>query len=391
MPIQRLKDFIKLESKSSALLLGAVFFAIFLANSPWRSFYENLIEYPLHFSGGPFEAATSLKLIVNDGLMTIFFLLISLEVKRGFLVGELNSIKKAALPLIASLGGILSAAMVYLLIHLGLGGATSIKGWAIPTATDIAFSSAILLLLGRAVPRSLRLLLTTLAIIDDLLAIFIIAIFYSVGFQIFYLLLGIFCFLGLFLLNRFRLLGLYGQIGLSILLWFCILKSNVSPPLAGVLIGLTVPLGDKKREGYSPLQNLEAVLHPWVSFGILPLFVFVNGGLNLLQTNFAMFYHPLTLGIIAGLFLGKQGGVFAACWFSTKAKLTHLPDGLSWQQIYGMSVLTGIGFTMNLFIGFLAFPNDLDSLNMVKLGIFTGSFLSAVVGFFILKRTLKRK
>jgi len=389
MAINLLKEFVKLESKSSVLLLLAVFMAVALANSPWSWVYAAWIEHPFAFSLSHFQAHFSLASIVNDGLMTVFFLLISLEVKRGFLIGELNSRKKAALPFIASFGGILAAALVYLLINRD--SPESVQGWAIPTATDIAFSSAILLLLGKAVPRSLRLLLTTLAIIDDLGAILIIAIFYSAHFQIFYLLLAICCFLILLFLNRSGIARLPLQLGLGFLLWFFILQSHISPPTAGVLIGFTVPLAASPDGSGSPLQKLELALHPWVSYLILPIFVFVNGGLSLAHTTLSMFLNPLTLGIILGLFIGKQIGVFTSCWLAARSKLARLPDGLTWAHLYGMSVLTGIGFTMNLFIGVLAFPEDLARLNLVKLGVFSASFLSASCGYFILRRVTRRK
>lgn len=389
MPINLLKDFIKLESKSSVLLLMAAFLAVVVANSPYGESYATILEYPLQFPLPYLQFTTSIKLLVNDGLMTLFFLLISLEVKRGFLIGELNSRKKAALPFIASLGGILSAALVYLFVNAGLTATT--KGWAIPTATDIAFSSAVLMLLGRAIPRSLKLLLTTLAIIDDLVAIIIIALFYSVNFQILYLLLSLLCFIALLLLNKMAVIQRSLYIILGICLWLCILKSNISPPMAGVLIGLTIPLQAKGKALLSPLEKLEKVLHPWVSFGILPLFVLVNGGLSLVKTTPDMFLNPLTLGIILGLFLGKQFGVFTSCWLAVKIKLAKLPDSLTWRQLYGMSVLTGIGFTMNLFIGFLAFSNEPDTLNLVKLGVFSGSLLSAITGYWLLKRTINIK
>jgi NhaA family Na+:H+ antiporter len=389
MPINMLKAFIQLETKSSVLLLAAAFLAIILANSPFGVFYERLIDFSFSFVLPYFSFTTSLKLLVNDGLMTLFFLLISLEVKRGLLIGELNSSKKAALPFIASLGGILAAALVYLVVNLG--SLETTKGWAIPTATDIAFSSAVLLLLGRSVPSSLRLLLTTLAIIDDLVAIVIIAVFYSVNFHILFLLLALFCFLTLFVLNKLNITRCYLPLIFALLLWFCILESNISPPLAGVLIGFTLPLKVRGKASLSPLENLEKALHPWVSFGILPLFVFVNGGLSLIKTTPEMFLNPLTLGIMLGLFFGKQLGVFTACWLAVKTKLAKLPDNLSWPHLYGMSILTGIGFTMNLFIGFLAFSNDSEALNLVKLGVFSGSLLSAITGFCLLKRLAKSK
>jgi len=388
MPINALKKFVNLESKSSILLLVSALCAVLIANSPWNLNYEYFINYSLGFSLPYFQVSTTVKLLVNDGLMTLFFLLISLEVKRSMLIGELNSRKKASLPLIASIGGVLGAALVYLIINYGL--ETSIRGWAVPTATDIAFSSAVLLLLGRSVPKSLRLFLSTLAIIDDVIAIIIIALFYSVDFQILFLLLAVFCFIGLLLLNKLRLVRYELYVVLGMLLWICIEKSHVSPPMAGVLLGISLPLHSKKKDAVSPLEKFEEMLHPWVSYGILPIFVFVNGGLFLLDTQVSMLFNPITLGIILGLFLGKQAGIFTFCRMAVLAKVAKLPDDVSWRQMYGLSVLGGIGFTMNLFIGFLAFADSVENLNLVKLGVFSASILSAIVGYVILRSTVAK-
>jgi NhaA family Na+:H+ antiporter len=383
MPINRFREFIKLESKSSILLLIAAVIAICISNSPWSSVYTDFINYPLILSFQQGQLTTSIKLLVNEGLMTIFFFLIGLEIKRGVLIGELNSRKKVLLPFLASVSGMLMAALIYLAIN-GTVAATS-SGWAIPTATDIAFSSAVLMLLGKAVPGSLRLFLTTLAIIDDLIAAVIIALFYSSNFHILFLLLAMVCLLILFFFNKIGITQYFLYLVFGALLWFFVLQSDISPAVSGVLVAFTIPLRPLGKNLPSLLETLENNLHPWVAFCILPLFVFVNAGLSFTGIHLAMFYDPLTLGIILGLFVGKQVGVFGACWLAVKAKIAKLPDGIDWYQLYGMAVLCGIGFTMNLFIGFLAFRDNANYLNLVKLGILSASLLSAVVGYWILR------
>lgn len=386
MPINKmLQEFIKLESKSAMLLLSAVFLAMVICNSPWGGLYQQWINNHLSFRFSQFQVNISIQLFVNEVLMTIFFFMIGLEMKREILVGEMSSQRKAILPLIASISGMLMAGLIYLMIN----GSTSptAQGWAIPTATDIALSSSVLGLLGRSVPPALRLFLTMLAIIDDVIAAAIIVIFYSHDFHILFLLLSVLCLLMLFLLNRMRTAKYFLYVIWGTLLWFCMLEADISPAVSGVLIGFAIPMHARLsgKHGVSLVQQLEKSLHPWVSFLILPLFVFVNAGFSLTHFNVAMFFQPLTLGVICGLLLGKQLGIFSSCWFAVKAKIAYLPRGISWRQLYGMSILCGMGFTMNLFISFQAFPHREDYLNLVKLGILTAAVLSAILGYSILR------
>lgn len=389
MPFHYLQKFIKFEAKSSLLLLLAALLAIVVSNSRFSQHYLFFINYPLTVDIQVIHLESSLKLFVNEVLMTFFFFLIGLEIKREVLIGKMSSGKKILLPFIASISGILMAALTYLIIN-GTASATT-HGWAIPTATDVALSSAVLILLGKSIPTALRLFLTILAIIDDVIAAAIIAIFYSNNFHILFLLLAILCTLLLFLSNRIAVYRFLLSVVMATLLWLCIYAADISPAVAGVLIAFTIPLKGKNQNRHqqqyqhSTYHRLEAKLHPWVAFVILPIFVFVNAGLSFEHLHLAMFFEPLTLGIILGLFLGKQIGIFGSCWLAVKAKMAYLPEGIRWQQFYGMSVLCGIGFTMNLFIGFLAFPPSTGYFDLVKLGILTASSLSAVVGYGVLR------
>lgn len=314
--------------------------------------------------------------------MTFFFLLISLELKREFLIGELKTRDKALLPFIASIGGMGMAALTFLIINYKI--IENQVGWAIPTATDVAFASSILMLLGKSVPRSLKIFLLALAITDDFGAVVIISIFYTHQPDMIFLLTAILVFVLLIILNLAGIINKSIYVIFGIILWMLIFKAHINPPLAGVLIGFTIPL-KTHHDSESSLQQLEKTLHPWVVFGILPLFAFVNGGLSLTGLNLQSFINPLTLGIMLGLFFGKQIGVFSACFIAVKLRVATLPSYTNWKHIYGLSLLCGIGFTMNLFIGFLAFSNNPVYLNLMKLGIFSSSIISSISGYAVLK------
>lgn len=349
--------------------------------------YFALFKEPIIISAYIYRFETSIDHIINDGLMTFFFLLVTLEVKRELLVGELNSIAKALLPLIAAIGGMLLPAILYL--SLNMNHVVAVRGWAIPTATDIAFSLAILMLLRSYVPASLKIFLTALAIIDDLGAIIIIAIFYTYKLQALYIFLALLCVLILLLLNWIGITRFVAYLIVGILLWLFVLKSGVNSTIAGVVLGFFIPLKSRNKN-YSPLKKLEHSLEPWVSYGVLPLFAFANTGLSFLDVKLSTVLHSVTLGIFLGLFIGKQLGIFLACWIAIKIKLAKLPDAINWCHLYGLSLICGIGFTMSLFIGDLSFPNYQSIYeNYVKLGVLSGSILSGITGYLILRITNK--
>ncbi len=322
---------------------------------------------------------------VNDGLMAIFFMLVGLEVKREVLEGELSSLSTAALPAIAALGGMAMPAAVY--IACNWGGGETLRGWAIPTATDIAFSLGVLALLGGRVPRALKVFLLALAIIDDLGAIIVIAAFYTEQLSSVALALAA---VGIAVLAALNLLGVarrapYVLVGVAV--WVCVLKSGIHATLAGVAVGLAVPLHAKG--GSSPLRDLEDVLHPWVAYGVLPIFAFANAGLRLGDVAPADLLHPVNLGITLGLFLGKQVGVIGSVWAAVRLRLGTLPEGVGWCQMYGLALLTGIGFTMSLFIGTLAFPGEGYDVD-VRLAVLIGSLASAISGLLVLRLCARR-
>lgn len=371
-----LNHFIQLETSGGILLGIATFAALFLANSPLHNYYQNLLAYT--FSLGKLHI--SFLHFINDGLMTVFFFLVSLEIKRELIQGELNSLQKALLPTMAAIGGMVVPALFYLLINHGHPDHT--PGWAIPMATDIAFSLGVLSLLNNRIPRSLKIFLTALAIIDDLGAIIVIAIFYTQQIGWVYLTLAFVCLIGLIVLNYYGVNRFIPYVLLALPLWFCILSSGVHATIAGVLFGLTIPLHNLKKQP-SLLNRLEHQLHPWVAYGILPIFAFANAGLSFTGMHWETLLHPLPLGIIVGLFLGKQVGIFGASWLAVKAKWAKLPYQANWQHVYGTALICGIGFTMSLFIANLAFI-DGESTSLVRLGVLTGSVLSGIFGYFVL-------
>lgn len=384
MRIKFLHKFIQLEASGGISLGIATLLALILANSAWKNYYQACINFTI--SIGPNIHFSFLHLI-NDGLMTIFFFLVSLEIKRELVQGELNTLTKALLPTIAAIGGMIVPALFYLLINHGY--PQLVSGWAIPMATDIAFSLGVLSLLGKHIPVALKIFLMALSIIDDLGAIIVIAVFYTQQIGWLYLFLALLTFLGLILLNYYKVQRFLPYCLLGIALWILILDSGIHATIAGVLFGLTIPLSSSNKNFNSLLHHLIHQLHPWIAYGILPLFAFANAGLSFSNINLATFLHPLPLGIIVGLFFGKQLGIFGASWLAVKTKLAKLPYQVNWWHIYGTALICGIGFTMSLFIAGLAFgENELSSL--IRLGVFTGSILSGIAGYSILSLLRKK-
>lgn len=369
------------------LLCLAALLALIFANTSLNSQYELFKSIPVVFQAGSFVIDKPLLLWINDGLMAIFFLLIGLEIKRELVEGHLSSRDKAILPAIAAIGGLAVPALVY--AYLNWNDAIAINGWAIPAATDIAFALGIIMILGNRIPTSLKVCLVAIAIIDDLAAVIIIALFYTAEISMQSLLLaglGL-AIAGFMNWRKVTNLGPYVIVGLFI--WACVLKSGVHATLAGVALGLLIPLKTKNDDGKAPLKVMEHALHPWVAFGVIPIFAFANAGVSFKGITLETFMQPITLGIMLGLFLGKQVGVMALTWIACSLKICRLPEGVTWAQYYGMALLTGIGFTMSLFIGTLAFT-DVDMATPVRLGVLAGSVLSAITGITVLLLTTKR-
>ncbi len=382
MPARMIRNFLQMESAGGITLMFAALLALIASNSPLASLYTSMLETPFTIALGELALSKAVLLWINDGFMAVFFLLIGLELKREILEGQLSSIDQIALPAIAAIGGMAIPALVFTGINWGEG--ANMDGWAIPTATDIAFALGIMALLGNRVPLSLKILLTAIAIFDDLGAIIIIAFFYTAELSLISLALAAAALVGLFLLNRLGVTAKTPYILIGIILWVCVLKSGVHATLAGVALGFAIPLKGKTEESKSPLKNLEHALHPWVAFMILPVFAFANAGVSLQGITLETIFAPLTLGIAAGLFIGKQLGVFSFIWIATKSKICRLPKGITWRQIYALALLTGIGFTMSLFIGGLAFE-DPAVAGQVRIGVLSGSVLSAIAGYCLLR------
>lgn len=381
-----IEEFIEKESSSGILLIIATVLALILSNSVLAPMYQSFLYIPVEIRIGALELDKSLYLWVNDGLMAIFFLLIGLEVKRELLEGHLSSVRQAMLPGIAAIGGMLVPALVYVAFNYNNPEPIAMDGWAIPTATDIAFALGILSMLGSRVPVSLKLFLMALAIIDDLGAIVIIALFYTSELSTLSITVAFFALLGLMFLNYMGVAKKAAYFIVGLVLWVSVLKSGVHATLAGVALAFTIPL-NSTREGVhvSLLKELEHDLHYWVAFFILPLFAFVNAGVNVTDISMEQMAGPVPLGIMLGLFLGKQIGVFGFSYIAIKLKLAALPEGSNWAHLYGVSVLTGIGFTMSLFITSLAFVDEQVFQHTDKLAILIGSFVSGVLGYMVLK------
>ncbi len=382
------KWFFKLEAASGLILLIAAIIALFISNSNFGLFYFNLLDTHISIGFKNFILDLSFLHWINDVLMAIFFFVVTLEIKREFIQGELSKPKQALLPIIGAIGGMAVPAIIYIIINFKTG--ETIRGWAIPSATDIAFSIGVLSLLGSRVPISLKVFLTALAIIDDLGAIIIIAFFYSSQLHFTYLFLMLFSFLILIFLNKIGVIKFIPYLIVGIFLWFFTHGSGIHATISGVLLACTIPHKNLEKDN-SLLLKLEHILSPYVAFGIMPLFAFANAGVILENVSMSTILSPVPLGIILGLFLGKQIGVFLFSYFSIKLKIAEMPSNSNWIKFYGVGILTGIGFTMSLFVGNLAFINDSSYLDGVKIGVLTGSILSALVGYLLLLIVTKNK
>lgn len=380
MPLRKVRSvfqrFVAYEASGGLVLMGSAALGLIVANSIFAGQYEEILH---HKVGG-----LSVLHWINDGLMALFFLLVGLEIKREMLVGELNSWPRRALPMVAALGGMIVPALIYVAINYQ--SPETMRGWAIPTATDIAFALGVLSLFGSRIPKSLKVFLTSLAIMDDLGAILIIAIFYTADLSMQALGLAVLAAAVLFAFNYFGVKRLTPYLIVGVLLWVAMLFSGIHATLAGVVLALAIPLGDVTaghKHGTAPLHRLENGIGPWVAFLVVPIFGFANAGVSLAGVSTEMLLAPVSLGIVLGLFLGKQLGIMAFVVGAYRAGVVQLPEGATWREIYGVAILCGIGFTMSLFIGLLAF-SDVEHIAMVKIAVLLGSLLSAVVGAFLL-------
>ena len=385
-----IRDFLKLESASGILLILASIVALVLANSIWSDHYQALLDIPVHIRVGALEIAKPLLLWINDGLMAVFFFVIGLELKREFVEGELSEPQKIVLPALGAIGGMAVPAVIYLLVNRGDPLASS--GWAIPAATDIAFALGILALLGSRVPNALKVFLVSLAIFDDVGAIVIIALFYTSHLSVTALGIAMSCIAILAFLSWRGVMRITLYVLVGLVMWVALLKSGIHATLAGVVLAIFIPMKkDPDNGGWSPLHRLEHDLHGTVSFVILPLFAFVNAGVSLQGMGAEQILGPVPVGIALGLVIGKQLGVFAFCLLGIKLGIAKLPQGISWSMLYGVAILCGIGFTMSLFIGSLAFEDaQSPHLHQDRIGILGGSFISALLGYFWLRRVLPR-
>lgn len=386
-----IESFIQKESTAGILLIIATISALLLENSSFSTLYNSFLNTHVEVRFGNLQIAKPLLLWVNDGLMAVFFFLIGLEVKREVMEGQLSSLKQVALPGIAALGGMIVPALIFITINQGA--SFAMKGWAIPTATDIAFALGILSLLGNRVPISLKLFLMTLAIIDDLGAIIIIALFYTTDLSTISIVISLISLTVLFIMNRLGVTKKAAYILVGIILWTSVLKSGVHATLAGVALAFMIPLNSQGKDGkkFSIAKEMEHDLHYWVAFMILPLFAFVNAGVDLRGISIAEMVGPVPMGIMLGLLIGKQVGVFGFSLLAIKLGWASLPQESNWMQLYGVAVLTGIGFTMSLFVDSLAYHDTEIYYYADKLAILLGSFLSGLVGYVILRNVKRPK
>lgn len=383
------QGFFQMQAAGGIMLAAAAFAALVIANSGLYPLYDYVL-HDIYFrigfndtaAGFDHEIRKSLLHWVNDGFMAIFFLLVGLEIKREIVSGELSTRSRALLPALAAVGGMVVPALIY--VGINWDSPPDLRGWAIPSATDIAFALGVLSLLGSRAPVRLKVLLTAIAIIDDLGAILIIAFFYTDNMTFEPLVFAVLALLGLFLLNRRGVSAVAPYIIIGTILWIAVLKSGVHATLAGVITAMFIPMLDKRDPASSPLKNLEHALHPWVAFAILPIFAFANAGVPFTGMNFSSLFEPVTLGIILGLFVGKQIGIFSVLYITIKLGICPMIKGVRWIHIYGVAVLCGIGFTMSLFIGGLAFA-DLHHQASIRLGVLVGSIMSAVAGYMIFR------
>ena len=380
--------FFKLEAASGLMLLITAVIALIISNSDLNETYFNILNTHLLIGTQNFGLDLSILQWINDVLMAVFFFVVTLEIKREFIQGELSKPKRALLPIIGAVGGMALPALIYVIINFDTG--YTLKGWAIPSATDIAFSIGVLSLLGSRIPISLKVFLVALAIIDDLGAIIIIAFFYSTELQYTYLLLMLAAFLSLILLNKLNVKKFAPYFLVGLFLWYFTHESGIHSTISGVLLATTIP-HRKHEKDYSLLLKLEHILSPYVAFGIMPLFAFANAGVVLNDISINTILSPVPLGIICGLFFGKQIGVFLFSFLAVKLKLAEMPTNSNWIKFYGVGILTGIGFTMSLFVGNLAFFDYSNNLDGVKIGVLIGSSLSAIVGYLLLLIVTQKK
>ena len=376
--------FFKLEAASGLVLLLAAIIALLISNSSLSDLYFSTLNKYLFLGINEFGIKLSVLHWINDALMAVFFFFVTLEIKREFLQGELSNIKQAMLPIIAAVGGMLVPALIY--VYINLGDSQTLNGWAIPSATDIAFSLGVLSLLGKRVPLSLKVFLTALAIIDDLGAILIIALFYSGDLSIKYLLLMLLAFVILIIINKFNIKKFLPYLVIGIFLWDFTHNSGIHATIAGVLLAMTIPHRRQEKD-FSLLIKIEHSISPYVAFGIMPLFAFANAGVSLEGLSLSSLLDKVPLGIVLGLFVGKQLGVFIFSYVSIKLKIAQMPNNSNWFNFYGVGILTGIGFTMSLFVGNLAFIENMQYMDGVKIGVLTGSLLSTLAGYFLILLT----
>jgi len=382
------KWFFKLEAASGLVLLISAVLALIISNSNFSSLYFETLQSYLFIGINNIGLKMSLHHWINDALMAVFFFFVTLEIKREFILGELSSPKQALLPIIAAIGGMLVPALIYIYINFGNG--DTINGWAIPSATDIAFSLGVLSLLGSRVPISLKVFLTAIAIIDDLGAIIIIAFFYTGDLSIQYLSLMLLTFIALLILNKSGVKKFLPYLILGLILWFFTYQSGVHATISGVLLATVIP-HRKKNEEYSLLTKIEHNISSYVAFGIMPLFALANAGVSLDGINLESLLSPVPLGIVLGLFVGKQIGVFLFSIIAIKLKIAQMPNNANWMSFYGVGILTGIGFTMSLFIGNLAFVENIEYIDGVKIGVLAGSLLSTLIGYSLLLLTTRNR
>jgi NhaA family Na+:H+ antiporter len=386
-PFSALRRFLASEAAGGVLLMAAAALALIVANSPLYDLYHHLLHDPVGPVLTPKLGPMTAHLWINDGLMAIFFLLVGLEIKREFVDGQLNSWERRRLPAVAAAAGMAVPALIYLLV-VGGGAPVLRNGWAIPAATDIAFAIGVLALLGSRAPTSLKLFLTTVAIVDDMGAVAIIALAYTASIETLALGIAAGILLAMYILNKSGVIKLWPYLLLAAALWYAVLLSGVHATIAGVLAAMTIPIiptPGAPDAPHSPLHRLEHGITPWVAFGIVPLFGFANAGVSVAGMGLGDVFAPLPLGIAAGLFLGKQIGIFGAVALMVRLGLASKLRGASWPQIYGVATLCGVGFTMSLFIGALAFPGDPRLVEEAKIGVLLGSFASAVLGFLIIR------
>jgi NhaA family Na+:H+ antiporter len=389
------QDFIQTEAAGGLLLLAAAALALVIANSPLSTGYARLLDVPLEIRIGTLEIVKPLLLWINDGLMAVFFFLVGMELKRELAEGHLSSLRQASLPAFAAVGGMLAPAAFYAAFNWG--DPVAMKGWAIPTATDIAFALGILSLLGRGVPPALKAFLLSVAIFDDLGAIIVIALFYTAELSVLSLVIAGILIIALACLNRLGVTRPAAYFLVGVPLWVAVLKSGVHATLAGVVLAMFIPLRGREPSPSScasepPLHRIEDSLHPWVAFGVLPLFAFANAGVSIKAVSIADMLHSVPLGIMTGLFFGKQIGTLAMCWLAVRLGIASPPEGVGWRQLYGVTLLCGIGFTMSLFIASLAFEQGGPAYQgLERLGILIGSFLSGAIGYFVLRTSLRSR